>query len=655
MHGNELRQLHGLNTVELKVWFPIFLYFDSEELELSFRMYHSLTFCHHGCYTLIIPALFQLGILIYNVVSATTEDTHSVHSTDPVIGYYRCEPLRSNPASCNYMSDGVVIDSISNAQTWCYELRQGNATYRWVAFHATALALLVMVLALAFSGWLERLIPLRGTNNGVQVLLCLIWSTIVTFFLAIPATIYGGTNINMHSELADAIGQEAVLYAMAMTTSSSLRVPFAVLTLTCYTVARVSILVYSVTSQESESIDTQTYAIIEWCFLLTLSTLAAWNFDYQMRVAYLQHMKIVQANVNLKDEVDPFHVESIRTWLNQTPSEDGTVADVAQRFKELEVDGSRLEIIEKVGSGAAGEVYKANYLGVEVAVKKTAQEFISHPSDLKEFCKEVSVLAHLSHPLIVGFYGICRTPDGGDVGIAIVNEFCVTDLDQLIHDDPLWCVAEAPRILLQIADAMAYLHRNRILHLDLKPANVLLDDRGFCKLTDFGLSYRTLRRDTRAAATTGGPSGDLSTASRTASLNSYDRATALGTPGFIAPEKWCIGQQADVSNFEAAAKLDSFAFGVTMSCVYTSHDPYAGKNPSRRNNSEQLINALPSTCPDRIAEIVKLCVAFDPASRPTFTEASDMLLQYRNVTPCNIRAQKYHAHSQISPTRVVSC
>mmetsp|Transcript_10147 Transcript_10147/g.31207 ORF Transcript_10147/g.31207 Transcript_10147/m.31207 type:complete len:611 (-) Transcript_10147:1638-3470(-) len=156
--------------------------------------------------------------------------------------------------------------------------------------------------------------------------------------------------------------------------------------------------------------------------------------------------------------------------------------------REWAVQWSKITIGNLIGSGAFGDVYKAKYLGVDLAAKKL-KGVVNLDSIEKEFEREVSALKSLRHPNIVLFMGIATDPEknlwilteyvrGGSLSTLLANG----KADQLPWHKRL-------NYSLQVAKALAYMHDRGLIHRDLKAENVLIDNKTV-KLADFGLARR---------------------------------------------------------------------------------------------------------------------------------------------------------------------
>jgi serine/threonine-protein kinase len=170
-----------------------------------------------------------------------------------------------------------------------------------------------------------------------------------------------------------------------------------------------------------------------------------------------------------------------------------------------------LELGEEIGQGGMGSVFKAKHLrlGRQVAVKFLPAELASKSEFRVRFEREAHALALLSHPNIVTIYDYGEEAGQGFIVMELVEG---QSLDKMLPLAP----ERAIDVVLKIADALSYAHKQGIIHRDIKPGNVLVDQFGNVKVTDFGL------------ARMGG--GDA----RGWTLTAPDRA--LGTLYYMAPE-----------------------------------------------------------------------------------------------------------------------
>ena len=154
-------------------------------------------------------------------------------------------------------------------------------------------------------------------------------------------------------------------------------------------------------------------------------------------------------------------------------------ADLAQQF-------SQLEIIELLGIGGMGMVYKARQPKLDrlVALKILAIEPDRHPSFAERFEREAKALARLNHPGIVAVYDFGQTNDFYYFVMEYVEGLNLRELLQRQSVSPNQTLA----LVTQICTALQYAHDENIVHRDIKPENILINKKGQAKIADFGLA-----------------------------------------------------------------------------------------------------------------------------------------------------------------------
>ena len=187
------------------------------------------------------------------------------------------------------------------------------------------------------------------------------------------------------------------------------------------------------------------------------------------------------------DEPDAcFKERHSASWLLRFEAEGFLSASHIILSGDIEYRGGRMGIANRLGIGGYGEVYQGKWRGTHVAVKRLLDQ--QGIDVLEEFTSEVRILSRLRHPRVVLWMGVIVEPND----LSIVTEFMDKgSLGKVLH-------GTKPRVRLplslrarwshDIAEGMAYLHGQRIIHRDLTPNNVLVNRASQVKITDFGLS-----------------------------------------------------------------------------------------------------------------------------------------------------------------------
>ncbi|MGH8443351.1 MAG: serine/threonine-protein kinase [Nevskiaceae bacterium] len=256
---------------------------------------------------------------------------------------------------------------------------------------------------------------------------------------------------------------------------------------------------------------------------------------------------------------------------------------------------SRYEILEELGHGAMGIVYKAQdpKIGRIVAIKTLSAA--GQGTELEQyrarFLVEAKSAGRLNHPNIVAVHDVTDDEAGRP---CLVLEFVEgTTLDRMVIDEQV-SLARLLEMIGQVARALAYAHRHGIVHRDVKPANIMVTRNGQAKLSDFGIA--------KLEGTSMTIAGQV-----------------MGTPAFMSPEQ-CTGSGVD-------ARSDIFSLGSVLYTLSAGEKPFAGdtftavaykvvhtQHPPVRDMNPEL--------PEQLDVILARCLAKDPARR--YQSADDL-------------------------------
>ena len=256
----------------------------------------------------------------------------------------------------------------------------------------------------------------------------------------------------------------------------------------------------------------------------------------------------------------------------------------------------RYELVECVGAGGFGTVYRAQHVktGGDIAVKLLSRHLLSDEAAIRRFYMEAQNTHKLHHPNTVRVFDFGRAHDAN---LFLCMEFVEGRvLNDVLQHEGRMTPARAAHVIRQVLMSLAEAHEHGIVHRDVKPRNIMLcdvvGDRDFVKVLDFGIS-RTLGG--KGASTRG----------------------AIGTPTYIAPEQ-CQDAKVD-------ARADLYSVGVILYELLAGQPPFVakGSNPVLELAQAHMtvpprpvLEVVPDACSKELADLVMALLSKNAEDRP---------------------------------------
>ncbi len=286
------------------------------------------------------------------------------------------------------------------------------------------------------------------------------------------------------------------------------------------------------------------------------------------------------------------------------------------------------ELHEQVGEGGFGAVYRATQtvVGREVVIKIILPNFANQPDFIRRFEAEAQLVARLEHPHIVPLYDYWRDPTGAYL---VMRYLRGGTLRSAIEKGP-YSLKATVRVVNQIASALMIAHRNNVIHRDVKPSNILLDEDGNAYLSDFGIATTQIEGSKSASQ-----SGRVS-----------------GSAGYISPEQ--------INLLPVTPRSDMYAMGIILYEMLTGTHPYAGAKSAvalfikHANEPLPLMEGVPEALQavvfkaaaknpeDRYADMLELANAFRSAAQSV---GHDLRLEQHN------QVEEFDSSFELTPTK----
>ncbi|MDI6895148.1 MAG: PASTA domain-containing protein [Bacillota bacterium] len=262
--------------------------------------------------------------------------------------------------------------------------------------------------------------------------------------------------------------------------------------------------------------------------------------------------------------------------------------------------GGRYQIVERLGAGGMGVVYRAEdtWLGRTVAIKVLRPELAADADFLRRFRREAKAAASLSHPNVVSLFDVGQD---GDLHYLVMEYVPGPTLEERLDQGPL-PPAEAVRVTSLVATALEHAHSHDVVHRDVKPQNILLAPRGQVKVADFGIAR----------------AGVASTVTHPGAI--------VGSVHYLAPEQ--------VQGAPGDQQADVYSLGVVLYRMLTGRLPFEGDNPISvalkhvREEPQPLRRLAPRT-PPGLERVVMRALCKDPGGR--YASAADFLAALQGI------------------------
>jgi basic membrane protein A len=290
------------------------------------------------------------------------------------------------------------------------------------------------------------------------------------------------------------------------------------------------------------------------------------------------------------------------------------------------------QIVAPLGEGGMAAVFRAYQPGMEryVALKILPRHFADDPEFAARFQREARILAQLQHPHILPVFDYGQVEGYSFIVMPFVPSGTLTDSMQ---GQPL-PLPRIRQVISQVGDALSYAHGRGLVHRDVKPSNVLIDESGNCLLTDFGLARMV-----------------------EASVNLTSIGTIMGTPAYMSPEQG--------SGSKIDSRSDIYSLGIILYEMATGRVPYRAETPvavvfMHTSAPLPLPRSVNPDLPEAVERVILKALARNPDDR--YQTAEDLVAALKRAIPetpmvtskpeSRLTPRPKHTHKGASPTLV---
>ncbi|MBC8351394.1 MAG: serine/threonine protein kinase [Planctomycetes bacterium] len=242
----------------------------------------------------------------------------------------------------------------------------------------------------------------------------------------------------------------------------------------------------------------------------------------------------------------------------------------------------KYKLLGHIGTGGMSSVYLAEHMLMrrQRAIKVLPKSRIGDSSYLERFHREAQATAALEHPNVVRAYDV---DNAGDTHYLVMEFVKGEDLQNIVNDQGALSYEQAADYISQAALGLAYSHQEGLIHRDVKPANLLVDEEGVVKILDLGLA--------------------LFAEDESASLTIQHNENVLGTADYLAPEQ-------AINSHEVDGRADIYGLGCTFYFTLTGHAPFNEGTLAQRiaRHQTQMPPDIRDDRPDCPRELVEICV-----------------------------------------------